>query len=71
MTKPNSQVPAPTSGKHRLGPMGLFLAIALALMALWFIVEIGLSLVGVATSPLGWIISLIGTLVGLIAGKTG
>ena len=57
--------------RRRLGPLGLIGVVVLALGLLWLFVEIWLHLLGIATSPLGWILSLIGTLVGLVTAKTG
>lgn len=57
--------------RRRLSPLGLLGVVALALVLAWLFVEIWLHILGIATSPLGWILSLIGTLAGLVTAKTG
>lgn len=59
------------AARRRLGPLGLIGVVVLALVLLWLFVEIWLHLLGIAASPLGWILSLIGTLVGLVTAKMG
>ena len=75
MSKPPRGVP-PAAARSvarlsRLGPLGLALVALVALAVLWLLLQLWLHLLGIATSPLGWLLSLIGTLVGLVTAKTG
>lgn len=71
MSKAPKDAPSVVARVSRLGPLGLGVTVLLALFVLWLLLQIWLHLLGIATSPLGWLLSLIGTLVGLVTAKTG
>ena len=59
---------APTPRRSRAGPLALLLLGVVIGVALWAALELSLHLIGIAVSPLSWLLSLIGAIAGLISG---
>ena len=58
-----------SSRSRRMGPFALAAVAGLAAVAVWFALQLWLHLMGIATSPLGWLLSGIGALASLISAK--
>lgn len=57
--------------RRRPGP-GALLVLALAAFAVaWVLLQLWLHVIGIAASPVGWLISILGTLVGFVFGRGG
>jgi len=55
--------------RRRLGPLSLLAVVVLAAAALWLGLEIWLHLLGIAASPLGWLLSGIGALASVFSAR--
>lgn len=60
--------PAPA---RRFGPLTLIAVVALAVLAVWVLLEVWLHLLGIAASPLSWLLSLLGTIASAILSRGG
>ena len=55
--------------RRRMGSLSLLAVAVLAAAALWLGLEIWLHLLGIATSPLGWLLSGIGALASVFSAR--
>lgn len=53
--------------RRRFGPATLIAIVALALLVLWAGLELWLHLLGIAASPLSWLLALLGAIAGAVA----
>lgn len=63
--------PPPFMAPRRAGPLTLLAIAVLALILAWAVLDTGLHILGVAASPLGWLLQLIGRIAAALAAHGG
>lgn len=60
-----------TTPARRFGPLTLIAIVALAVFVLWALSEVWLHLLGIAASPLSWLLSLLGAIASAVTARGG
>lgn len=71
MSGPEQNAPPTPLSRRRPGPGSLVMLALGALLVLWLAIELLLNLIGIAASPVGWLLSILGTITGFVFGRGG
>ncbi|MBU6471165.1 MAG: hypothetical protein KGJ75_12155 [Alphaproteobacteria bacterium] len=69
MSMPDPGARPLTAPRRRLTPLTLAAVLLLAAAAAWLVLQILLQLLGIATSPVGWLLSGIGALASVFSAR--
>ena len=69
MSLPEPDASPMTPPRRRLTPLTLTAVVLLAVAAAWLALQIMLQLLGIATSPVGWLLSGIGALASVFSAR--
>ena len=61
----------PLAARRRLGPLTLVAIVVLAVLIAWAALQLWLHLLGIAASPLSWLLSLLGAIAGAVTARGG
>lgn len=71
MSGPEQNAPPTHLSRRRPGPRVIVMLALVALFVLWLVLELFFNLIGIAASPVGWLLSILGTLAGFVFGRGG